>query len=166
MKVVTLCEQKENKKIYRLFYINIVKTIFQEKPKYKDGDIYMPFMIPDGMLQEDFFKVLSFLLDQVENYYVYSDEREIVEMLDKALSNDKYHFNRLSEEEVNYQDINEIAIIKGKGQHYISPTRKYCNWYTSGVSIDDVEAIYDKLGLKLDDLTKFDELNYKQSINH
>ena len=166
MKLKTIYEQKEDKKIYRLYYANITKTLFQDKPKYKEAEVYESIAIPNEMSQEDFFKVISYLFDQVKEFYEDSDEKELIDQLDKTLDTEKYHFIRLDPMEVNYQDIIDVVFIKGKDEYFYIANRSYGNWYKEGITEEEVMDIYDKLGLDIDNLTNIDEVLHKRSINH
>lgn len=165
MKLKTIYEQKEDKKIYRLYYANITKTLFQDKPKYKEAEVYESIAIPNEMSQEDFFKVISYLFDQVKEFYEDSDEKELIDQLDKTLDIEKYHFIRLDPTEVNYQDIIDIVFIKGKDEYFYIANRSYGNWYKESITEEEVMDIYDKLGIDLGEISYIDELSHRKSIN-
>lgn len=155
-----------NQNIYRLRYINYHRI--GESYGMGPGNVgvinwpFKPFLLPKGMSRDDAFKVLSYLTDYIEgNLGIEECSRKSVELLEKTLDLERLDFRRLniSTDKIE-EDIIDLFTVTGrlllfKNSKYYS---KYFEWYTEGVTFEEVEAIYKKSNIKFSDLTDWEIL--------
>ena len=150
-----------NQNIYRLYFINYhrIGEHYGMPTPNNIGLInwpFNPFMLPDGMEREDAFKVLSYLTDFIEKEAdLESCSFRSVEALDKVIDLERLGFKRLDIKLDDYSlDVINLFTISGrvllfkKSQHY----DRYFEWYSEGVTFDDVKSIYNKCGIEFYDL--------------
>jgi len=78
--------------IYRLHYINYQRD-YNAKIRITDCP-FQPFMLPNNMTREDFFKVLSYLTDFIEKELNLEPcSYQSVSMLDSSLNLERLGFN-------------------------------------------------------------------------
>lgn len=112
------------------------------------------FIIPDGMSREDAFKVLSYLTDFIEkNMNCKECSFNSVKALDEAIDLERYGFRRV-DEQVEAVSAHSLYTVAGrlnafKNSRYYAT---YFEWYTEGVSRDEVVAIYESIGKTFTDL--------------
>lgn len=143
--------------IYRLYYVNYHRiNEYDGCDKNNVGMIDFPcrpFKLPEGMSRDDAFKVLSYLTDFIER----NDEIEplslkSVRTLDSVLDLDRFGFKHV--EENDEEKIIDLFTVTGrlllfeKSKLY----KKYFEWYTEGVTRDEVLEIYNKCGMKFTDI--------------
>lgn len=140
--------------VYRLHYINYHR--FGENYGMGPNNLtsvdfsYQPFMLPRGMSREDTFKILSYLTDYIERELeIDACSNKSVAELDKALNLEELGFTRLNIHVGDDTDIIELFTVTGriylfKNSKYYS---KYFEWYTEGITLDEVEDIYKKCGM-------------------
>ncbi len=113
-----------------------------------------PFRLPEGMKREDAFKVLSYLTDFIEsNLDVGEATFKSVKALDEALDIERFGFRRVDTVK---NRVLPISLYTVSGRLDAFKRSKYYNtyfeWYTEGVTRDEVVSIYDNLGLPFYDL--------------
>lgn len=148
-----------NQKYYRLHYINYHNSNRDSNRRGMIDWPYKPFELPNGMSREDGFKVLSYLTDFIEQRDdVYEASWKSVGTLDGVLNLERFGFKRLdftpSEEDVIDLFTIDGRIKRFKDSKYYS---KYFNWYTSNITKEEVEVIYQKLGLVFSDIVWLDK---------
>lgn len=149
-----------NQNIYRLYYINYHRI--NEYPGNTINNVgvidwpFKPFMLPDGMCREDAFKILSYLTDYIEaSKDLEPASYNSVAMLDNVINLERLGFKRVdlqldsnSDEVINlYTVTGRLLLFKGSN-HY----EKYFEWYTEGITFDEVKEIYDRCGIDFYDL--------------
>lgn len=153
--------QLGNQNIYRLYYINYHRI--GEDYGGSDNNIgvinwpFEPFMLPKGMSREDGFKVLSYLTDFIEKQQnLIPCSHESVAKLNSVLDLERLGFKRIDANiHVNDSDIIDLFTVTGRlllfknSSHY----QKYFEWYTEGITFDEIKAIYDKCDIEFYDLT-------------
>lgn len=152
-----------NQNIYRLYFINYHR-IGEHYGMGPDNigiiDMpfmpFMPFLLPDGMKREEAFKVLSYLSDFIEKkLHLESCSYNSVAALDKVIDLKRLGFRRLkikldhnSPEVIDlYTITGRIKLFKDSNQY-----KKYFEWYTEGVTFDEVRNIYSRCGIEFYDL--------------
>ena len=148
-----------NQKYYRLHYINYHNINRDSNRRGMIDWPYKPFELPEGMSREDGFKVLSYLTDFIEQRDdVYEASWKSVGTLDGVISLERFGFKRLDftpgEEEIIDLFTIDGRIKRFKDSKYYS---KYFNWYTSNITKEEVEVIYQKCGLTFSDIVWLDE---------
>ena len=146
-----------NQDIYWLYYVNYHRiNEYDGCDKNNVGMIDFPcrpFKLPEGMRRDDAFKVLSYLNDFIER----NDEIEplslkSVRTLDSVLDLDRFGFKHV--EENDEEKIIDLFTVTGrlllfeKSKLY----KKYFEWYTEGVTRDEVLEIYNKCSMKFTDI--------------
>ncbi len=154
-----------NQNIYRLRYISY-QRIGEGYTNQKDNLELMdwpfdPFMLPLKMSREEAFKVLSYLIDYLEkNLALPECSYEGVKALNEVLSLERLGFKKISHP-VADKDIIDLFTVTGrillfqKSKNYL----KYFDWYTEGVTLEEIKGIYQKLGLEFFDLKPEGELS-------
>ncbi len=161
-----------NQNIYRLYYINYHRIgEYYGRTGNNVGVIdwpFKPFMLPDGMSREDGFKVLSYLTDFIEKQ---QDLRpcslKSVSTLNSVLDLERLGFKRINTE-INDSEVIDLFTVSGRlllfknSRHY----QKYFEWYTEGITLDEIKKIYGKCGIEFYDLIlleNFEESKIKNS---
>jgi len=156
-----------NQNIYRLYYID-----YRRCGGYylKDNNIHMtdwpfkPFILPKKMNREDAFKVLSYLTDYIEKTLNLREcSYESVRILNDLLDLDRLGFIKLNiDANRNLDKIIDLYTVAGrillfkKSEHY----PRYVEWYTEGVTFEEVKEIYEKIGIEFYDIN-FEEKTKK-----
>ena len=149
----------ENHDIYRLYYINYhimgrPKSIFSFGKNI--GLInwpFKPFMLPNGMSREEGFKVLSYLANYIEkNKDIEPASLKSVKILDGVLDLERLGFKRVEEKDedkiINLFTVGGRFYLFKKSELY----KKYFEWYTEDVSLEEVKRIYSNCGIDFYDL--------------
>ncbi len=156
----------------RLIYVAIEKYNSRFDGKAKLGTIYnssSPFKIPEGMTMQEAYKVISYISEFVENTY----NKEPASSDSVALTSytlGSYGFEKIEGFPKGYTHTTEEYVGKGKiiPETTIPATmdlysvggdfnqfkksnlyKKYFEWFTENVSLEEVQAIYNRLGLQL-----------------
>lgn len=117
---------------------------------------YKPFMLPKNMSREDAFKVLSYLIDYIERKLNLEEcSQKGVEILNNVLDLSELGFTRVDIHVGDDSDINELFTVKGrillfKKSKYYS---KYFEWYTEGITLEEVMDIYKKCEMEFKDIS-------------
>ena len=149
--------------VYRLYYMNYrrIGTSYCGIGSHV-GVVdwpFKPFMLPDGMSREDAFKVLSYLTDYIEKNKKLDDCSFIcVKMLDDILNIEQLGFKRL--DYYNSDDIINLFTITGRVGLFKKDKlyKSYFEWYTSGVTLDEVVSIYKKYNIAFGDLKSVNKI--------
>lgn len=148
--------------VYRLFYINYHR--YGENRGMGPNNMAMncfhcgAFKFPEGMSREDGFKVLSYLTDFIEKEDDIDEcSLRSIRTLDSALDIERFGFKRVdsavSGPVINlYTVAGRVLLFKRSGYY-----KDYFNWYTEGVSLDEVREIYARLGMEFRDLIWLDK---------
>ena len=140
-----------NQKIYRLYYINYFRA-----ENNRVGLInypFEPFVFPEDMSRDDGFKVLSYLTDFIEREAnIKPCSLKSVKSLDMVLDIERLGFKKV--DELNEDKILNLFTIDGRIALFkkcgLYP--KYFEWYTEGITFDEIKDIYDKCGMNFYDL--------------
>lgn len=148
-----------NQNIYRLYYVNYHRI----GSRYGQSGIGMidwafdPFTLPEGMTREEAFKVLSYLTDFIEK----REDIELgsfasVKMLNSILYLERFGFKKVKEEDES--KILDLFTINGRVALFkqSSMYQRYFEWYSKGVSREEVEAIYAKHNMPFGDIVWLD----------
>ncbi len=139
-------------KPYRLFFID-----FHHTNKERINSIiwpFKPFTLPEGMSQEDAFKVLSYLTDYIERYIEPYSFRSVI-ALDKILNVERLGFKRVNKKmNTNTEDVNNLFTVSGEVSIFKNSPyyNKYFEWYQEGVTFNEVKEIYDRCNREFYDL--------------
>lgn len=149
-----------NQNIYRLYYINyhrINEVCSKDSNNIGVIDIpYKPFMLPKNMNREDGFKVLSYLTDYIERVLELEPfSWESVKILNQVIDLERLGFTRVNiDGNSNLDSILDLYTVSGrlllfkKSKHY----SRYFEWYTKGVTFEEVKSIYESIGIEFYDL--------------
>lgn len=150
-----------NQNIYRLYFIDyhrIGESYGMRRPD-NVGVInwpFKPFMLPDGMSRDDAFKVLSYLTDFIEKEANLEPcSYKSVETLDKVIDLERLGFKRLDMNLDNDStEVIDLFTIKGRILLFKQSKQyqKYFEWYTEGITFNQVKNIYNKCGIEFYDL--------------
>lgn len=155
-----------NQNIYRLYFIDyhrIGEGWGMECPPSIGVDNigvfnwpFKPFMLPEGMSREDAFKVLSYLTDFIEKEEsLETCSFRSVKALDKVIDLERLGFKRI---DINLNDdsheVIDLFTIKGRVLLFKQSKQyqKYFEWYTNGITLNQVKKIYNKCGIEFYDL--------------
>lgn len=154
----------KRRNIYRLHYVNYHRI--GENTNYSRDNIglidmpFEPFMFPEGMSQEEGFKVLSYLTDFIE-------ERSDIEIcslksvstLVNALDLERFGFRRIPEKDE--RNIIDLFTVDGRLQLFKESEfyPKYFNWYKEGITLEEVKEIYKKHNMEFSDIKWSDDEN-------
>lgn len=155
--------------VYRLHYINYHRIAETSGRLFNMGvidDYCNPFLLPSGMSREDAFKVLSYLTDYIEDYFNLEPcSWSSVSLLDKAIDLKRLGFTRINMKVDEDSDVIDLFTIDGRvllfkfSKYYL----KYFEWYTPGVTFEEVKSIYAGIGIEFYDLIyKEDEKKRKE----
>lgn len=151
--------QLGNQRIYRLYYINYHRiNEYQGRFDNNVGIInwpFQPFVLPEGMSREDGFKVLSYLTDFIEKEMnLEPRSHKSVSTLNSVLDLERLGFKRINKD-IDDNDIIDLFTVSGrlllfkKSKHY----QKYFEWYTEGITFDEVKTIYNNCGVEFYNLS-------------
>ena len=156
-----------NQNIYRLYYINYhrIGMLGHSDNRSNIGLVNWPckpFMLPEGLSREDGFRVLSYLTDFIEKRDdVEPGSLKSVNTLDSVLNNERFGFKRVDETDenkiLNLFTIDGRALLFKRSELY----KKYFEWYVEGVTKEEVENIYNKIGMEFRDIVWLDKLQDK-----
>lgn len=148
--------------IYRLHFMEYYRKIQyygKNNKKFNVGIIdwsFKPFMLPNGMERNDAFKVLSYLTDFIEKSTGLEEGSfRSVRTLDNVLDLERLGFKRV---EVDYpkdsSEVIDLFTIRGRVLLFKQSKlyQKYFEWYSEGVTFDEVKEIYNKCGIDFYDL--------------
>ena len=158
-----------NQNIYRLYYINFHRI--GENYGMGPNNIGIvnwpckPFMLPNGMSREEGFKVLSYLTDFIEKREDVSlGSLTSVRTLDSVISNKRFGFTKVDETDedkiINLFTVGGRLLLFKNSEYYT----KYFEWYTENVTKEEVEKIYNKIGMDFKDIVWLDKLDDKKKI--
>lgn len=115
-------------------------------------------MFPNGMTREEGFKVLSYLTDFIEK----REDTEpcslkSVRTLDGVLDLERFGFTRIDEKDedkiLNLFTVSGRLLLFKKSELYT----KYFEWYSEGITLEEVENIYNKYNMEFEDIKWLDE---------
>lgn len=147
--------------IYRLYYVDYHRI--GEGYGYHHNNVgvidwpFKPFKLPNGMTREEGFKVLSYLTDFIEK----RDDIEpcsftSVRVLNDVLDLERFGFTRVLEKDDD--KIVELFTVSGRlllfKRSKLYP--KYFEWYTEGVTLEEVTDIYAKYNMVFRDIVWLD----------
>ena len=148
--------------IYRLYYINYHRI--GERYGLGPDNIGMinipfkPFMLPENMSREDAFKVLSYLTDYIEKTYdIEEGSYKSVSALNKLIDIDSLGFRRV---DIDLDDKSDVVInlftVSGRLLLFKNSEfyNKYFEWYSEGITLDEVRDIYSKCGVEFTNIEK------------
>jgi len=159
--------EPSNQKYYRLHYINYHNI---NRDPNRRGEIdywYKPFELPDGMTREEAFKVLSYLTDFIEKRDdIYEASWKSVGTLNGVLDIERFGFKRLEFTPTD-DEIIDLFTIDGRIKRFKNSKyyEKYFNWYTKGITLKEVEEIYQKCGMTFKDLIWLDKQEESKPID-
>lgn len=149
-----------NQSIYRLYYVNYHRI----GSRYGQSGIGMidwafdPFTLPEGMTREEAFKVLSYLTDFIEKKDgIESCSFSSVKVLNNVLDLERFGFKKVKEDDES--KILDLFTINGRVALFkqSSMYQRYFEWYSKGVSREEVEAIYAKHNMPFEDIVWLDK---------
>ncbi len=142
---------------YRLYYLNYHRINEYEGNRSNNVGVLdfplSPFKLPEGMSREDAFKVLSYLTDDVERQPgIEPFSLKAVKTLNGILDLERFGFKKVKEKDedkiLNLFTLTGRILLFKNSKLY----PKYFEWYTEGVSKEEVQKIYAKLGIEFEDV--------------
>ena len=137
-----------NQSIYRLHYVK-----YYRKNNQNIGVMnfpFDPFIMPNNMTREDGFKVLSYVTDSIEeNLHLDPCSYQSVAKLNQVLDLSSLGFQKINKP-IKEEEILDLFTIEGrillfkKSKDY----EKYFEWYTEGITLEEVKAIYEKCNIE------------------
>jgi len=116
------------------------------------------------MSREDGFKVLSYFTDFIEQRDdVYKASWKSIGTLDGVISLERFGFKRL-DFTPNEEEVIDLFTIDGRIKRFKDSKYyyKHFNWYTSNITKEEIEEIYQKLGLIFSGIVWLDEPNKEE----
>lgn len=144
--------------IYRLHYMNFHRI--GEYAGRADNNIgimdfpFQPFTLPENMPRQDAFKVLSYLSDYLERELeIEPCSCQSVKTLDEMLNVKRLGFDRPNYVRKPFEGV-ELFTITGRLALFkkMPEYKKYFEWYTEGVTREEVEEIYRTAGHDFEDI--------------
>lgn len=146
-----------NGNIYRLHFVDYYRI--GEGYGMRKNNIGMTdwtfdnFMLPDNMNREDAFKILSYLSDYIEaDLRLKPCSYASVRMLNEVLNIPRLGFKKVAksstEEPIDLFTIKGRLLLFKQSPYY----EKYFEWYTEGITFDEIKSIYQKYGIEFYDL--------------
>ena len=141
---IGLSKISDNKKIYRLHYLYFNSYIFGEMHDYT----CTAFMIPENFSEKDAFKVISYFFDHTQ--YETGEYRCCCETTEKLITTG---FKQIDDVQNNEYDIVDLFSVIStdngtlfkKSEYY----KDYFEWYSFGVTKEEIEEIYSKNNMDL-----------------
>lgn len=151
-----------NQNIYRLYFVDFHR-IGESFGFLDSNNIGMvnwpckPFMFPNGMTREEWFKVLSYLTDFIEKREeVRSCSLKSVTTLDGVLDLERFGFTRIAEKDedkiLNLFTVSGRLLLFKESELY----SKYFEWYSEGITLGEIENIYNKYNMEFQDIKWLD----------
>ncbi len=142
--------------IYRLHhieYLNIGENYGYNITGIRDYT-FRPFLLPDGLTEEESFKILSYLTDFLEKKLnIIPGSLISVMQLNMVLDLERLGFKRV---ECNCDDerLKDLFTLYGRTERFNKSKyrKKYFEWYTEDVTIEEVKRIYAKIGIEFKDV--------------
>ncbi|MBR1386771.1 MAG: hypothetical protein IJ568_08075 [Bacilli bacterium] len=162
-------QPQEEKDYYRLRYINYFRDFTHENynSNYEIQDIKLDtFTIPNNFTHEDAIKVLSYLIDYLEEKLDLAENTyRSMESLNSILDNRKLGFVKVSKD-ISDDKIEDLFLVIGRLLLFKESKdyKKYYNWRKSGITIEEVKEIYKKIGINLDEMDILKEENGKKLV--
>lgn len=147
-----------NQNIYRLYYVNYHRIGLSYGGIGVIDWAFDPFTLPEGMTREEAFKVLSYLTDFIEKREdIEPGSFTSVKVLDSVLELERFGFKKVKEDDKN--KIIDLFTVDGRVLLFkqSSMYQRYFEWYSEGVSREEVEAIYDKHNMPFKDIVWLDK---------
>lgn len=174
----------EKAKDIRLFYVGIGKIHCSGVSNVQIEETYRvscPFKLPIGMKMDEALKVISYLSEKLENENNIEPASEESVLcvsnnlckygFEKIKGKEHGHYHAVSEyipfmqKETIFSACNEIEgvvdlfTVDGfKMFKNTSLNRRYFDWFIEGVTHEEVEEIYSKIGFDLTAMLKFEEM--------
>ncbi len=149
-----------NQNIYRLHYINYHRIGESYGQRGNNVGVidwpFKPFVLPNGMSREDSFKVLSYLTDFIETQLNLEPcSHKSVSILDNVLNLERLGFKKLNISlDIASTNVIDLFTVSGRLQLFKNSNhyQRYFEWYTEGITFDEVNNIYNKCGIQFYDL--------------
>ncbi len=155
---------------YRLYYVDFHRI--GETFRYPEPDNIgvidwplKPFKFPEGMSREDGFKVLSYLTNYIEKREdIESCSLKSVRTLDGVLNLERFGFRRVDENDEN--KILNLFTVTGRLLLFKQSDlySKYFEWYKEGVTLEEVQNIYNKCNLVFQDIVWLDDYESPKTL--
>lgn len=142
--------------IYRLHhieYLNIGENYGYKMTGMRDYT-FRPFLMPEGLDEKDAFKILSYLTDFLErNLNITEGSLKSVIALNKVLDLKRFGFKRVTCQNDDNR-LKDLFTIYGRTERFDKSKycKKYFEWYTENVTKEEVEKIYNKIGMEFKDI--------------
>lgn len=142
--------------IYRLHhieYLNIGENYGYNIKGMRDYT-FRPFLLPDGLTEEEAFKILSYLTNYLEkNLNIPAGSLQSVIDLNRVLDLERFGFKRV---ECNCDDerLKHLFTLYGRTERFDRSKyrKKYFEWYTEDVTREEAKRIYAKIGIEFKDV--------------
>lgn len=156
----TLLPVEQNNGVFCLHYVYCNKFDNGANTTKEMHDfVARKFVLPEGMSVEDAFKVLSYLAEYVEKKYDLEEcSATSVQCMDRLL--EKFYFTHIEPEgetpfrfkHTNNTPCTHLFTVNGRFSYFKRSyyAEHYFEWFTEGVTRDEVDEIYAALGLKID----------------
>ena len=154
--------------VYRLryYYSGVFRTRGANIEDIKNYAFHK-FKLPKGMSRDEAFTTISYLINQVESELNLSENSlRVIKEVDKLI--ETIGFEILRRDDYKNIEVNDMFTVDGDRKEFKKTKyyKNYFNWYKEDVAKEEVEEIYNKLGLNFN-YDKIDEyLEYrKDTIN-
>lgn len=138
---------------FRLHFMKFTKVASYYGPTFDEvyDYVFTTYSAPKGMSKNDMYKVVSYVYDLAlqENEDILN--KQSVKATNKALATIGFKPANLDED---YDGITDLYLVAGDLKRFkrSSEYKQYFNWYVEGVTKQEVEAIYNGLGLTFKDI--------------
>ena len=115
---------------------------------------FRPFLLPEGLIEEEAFKILSYLTNYLEkNLNIPAGSLQSVMDLNRVLDLERFGFKRV---ECNCDDerLKDLFTLYGRTERFDRSKyrKKYFEWYTEDVTREEAKRIYAKIGIEFKDV--------------
>lgn len=149
-----------NQNIYRLHYINYhrIGESYEIAPDNIGmiDFVYQTFMLPHRMHRNDAFKVLSYLTDYIEEQLNLPPcSQKSVSVLNQVLDLERLGFRKINiKSSINNSDIIDLFTVTGRLLLFKQSANysRYFEWYTEGVTLEEIKDIYSKCEMDFYDI--------------
>lgn len=141
--------KSETEKIKDVNNSNVYKlvTLVKNQGSYFRSDDAFYLERPEGMTQEEVFKVISHNREYFERYYS-KNSKSCCELTKKALV-DMFGFKQIQESDINGRNVVELFFLKEYDMYFVNSPLfdKHFFWYEEniGISEDSIIEIYDRI---------------------
>ena len=154
-----------NQNVYRLVYIEYFNSGSGDILRHTSFDY---FLFPEGISEKDGYAILSYLTDEIERvldidkggYTSVKNLNDIFDLERFGFKKIKYHgdYNKIK----NIYTIQTFGILRSI---FYKRPNDLIEWYKKGVTKEEVENIYNKMGIEFKDVVWHNEEKLTKKLN-